>query len=225
MTTASPRKLSDMLAARVIPQRFLAAQLRRPAGRFGRWFMTSALDHGNADLVKATVDALALGGDDTFLDVGFGGGLALRLAAERTRAPLFGADFSPDVVIAGQRRLRSLIASGRLNLLCADLAALPLRDQLIHAICTTNTIYFWPDPPRAVEGLRRVMAPGARIAIGYSGADKMSKFDGITRHGFRLYDPTDVEPLLRSAGLQEIQTRALHDAHSEGDFVTLGTVR
>ena len=116
--------------------------------------MTRALDHGNAALVQATVDALALRADDTFLDVGFGGGLGLRLAAERTHAPLFGADFSPDVVVAGQRRLRVLIASGRLNLLCADVAALPLRDRLVNAICTTNTIYFWPDPVLAVHELR-----------------------------------------------------------------------
>src|SRR6188768_461283 len=136
MATASPRKLSDSLASKALPHRFLAAQLRRPTGRFGRWVTTRALDHGNAALVRATVDALALGPDDTFLDVGFGGGLALRLAAQRTRAALFGADFSPDVVVAGQRRLRALIASGRLNLLCADVAALPLRDRLVNAICT-----------------------------------------------------------------------------------------
>jgi arsenite methyltransferase len=224
MATASPRKLSDMLASKALPHRFLASQLRRPTGRFGRWVMTRALDHGNAALVLATVDALELRRDDTFLDVGFGGGLGLRLAAERTQAPLFGADFSPDVVVAGQRRLRALVASGRLNLLCADVAALPLRDQFVNAICTTNTIYFWPDPERALDALRRVSAPGGRIAFGYSGATKMSNFDGITRHGFRLYEPAQVESLLRDAGLHNIQTRALSGSHSEGDYVTLGVV-
>jgi ubiquinone/menaquinone biosynthesis C-methylase UbiE len=224
MASATQRKLSDILSSRTLPHRFLAAQLRRPTGRFGRWVVTRALDLGNAALVQATVDALALRADDTFLDLGFGGGLGLRLAAQRTRAPLFGVDFSPDVVVAGQRRLRALIASGRLNLLCADVAALPLCDQLVNAVCTTNTIYFWPDPERALDGLRRVSAPGGRIALGYSGAAKMSRFDGITRHGFRLYESAQVEPLLQAAGLRDIQTRALSGGRSEGDYVTVGVV-
>jgi SAM-dependent methyltransferase len=223
MPTASLRKLRD-LADNALPHGFIAAQLRRPTGRFGRWVMTRALDSGNAQLVTATVDSLSLRADDTFLDVGFGGGLGLRLAALRTHGALYGADFSPDVVVAAQRRLSRLIAAGRLNVFVADIAALPLRDHLVTAICTTNTLYFWPNPERAVASLRRVTAVGGRIAIGYSGAEKMAKFGGITRLGFRLYEPRDVEALLAAAGLREIDTRALSGGRGEGDFVTLARV-
>jgi arsenite methyltransferase len=70
------------------PHRFIAAQLRQPTGPFGRWVMTRMLNRGNAELITASVDALALQREDVFMDLGFGGGLGLQLAMARTAAPL-----------------------------------------------------------------------------------------------------------------------------------------
>ena len=64
MTDDPKRTLSNRIAARAFPHRFLAAQLRRPTGRFGRWILTRALNDGNAELIAATLEAL--------LAVGFG---------------------------------------------------------------------------------------------------------------------------------------------------------
>lgn len=216
------RKVVDLLAARLVPHRFLAAQLRRPSGRFGRWVMTRGLNHGNAELIVATLDALELRSDDRFLDLGFGGGLAIELAAERTHGPLLGVDFSPDIVVEGAQRLQHLIHEGRLNLICADVVDLPLRDRLVSAACTTNTIYFWPSPERALESLRRILASSGRLAVGYSGAAKMKAFDSITRHGFTTYEPEQVERLLIAAGFGRVRTVALTGRVSQGDFVSVG---
>jgi len=214
------RKAIQQLAARYVPHAFLAAQLRHPNGWVGRWVMTRAFDIGNAELIRATLDALALRRDDTFLDLGFGGGLALRLAAQRSAGQLWGIDSSTDVVRAGARRLQRLIGSGRLNLLTADVADLPIRDGLIAAISTINTIYFWPDPELALRSLRRTLRPGGRLALGYSGAEKLRQFGRITRHGFHLYEPQRVEALLQAAGYDHIETLPLSGGFTRGDFVT-----
>jgi len=118
------------------------------------------------------------------------------------------------------RRLAPLIIAGRLNLLTADVADLPLRDALVNAICTTNTVYFWPDPPGALASLRRVLAAGGRLALGYSGAGKMREFDRITQHGFTLYEPERVELLLRDAGFRDIRTTAHSGKITQGDYTT-----
>lgn len=219
--TEHKRTLSNMLASRLVPHRFLAAQLRKPSGRFGRWVMTRGLNDGNAELIGSTLEALALRGSDSFLDVGFGGGLSLWRAADLTQGALWGIDFSPDMVAAGHRSMGTLIARGRLNLLTADVAALPLRDGAIDAVCTTNTIYFWPDLHAALVELRRVVAPKGRIAFGYTGRAKMQRFNDITQHGFRMFEPAELESALTTAGWTDIRTLPLQGKVTRGDYVTV----
>jgi arsenite methyltransferase len=214
---------AERLLAPLVPHRFIAAQLQKPSGPFGRLVMTRVLNRGNAELIHATVDALALERGDDFLDLGFGGGLGLQLAAARTDGALWGVDFSPDVVLAATAVLRKPIAAGRLNVICADVADLPLRDGLVQAICSTNTIYFWPDPLAALRSLRRVLSQGGRLALGFSGASKMREYGQITTHGFTFYEPERVESLLREAGFARVQTLAQNGRFSRGDYVCLAS--
>ena len=223
MRSASANRVTALLRSSLLPHRYIAAQLRQPSGSFGRHVMTRALNRGNAELIQATVDALALRTRDAFMDLGFGGGLGLRLAAARTEGRLWGVDFSADVVLAATSTLRELIAAGRLNVLCADVADLPLRDGLVHAICSTNTIYFWPDPIAALASLRRVLGPAGRLALGFSGASKMRDFEEVTAHGFTVYEPERVEALMREVGFASVQTFPQHGKHSSGDYVCLGS--
>lgn len=220
MRAANTHRAFELLLP-LMPHRVLAAQLRQPTGAFGRWVVTRALNRGNAELIHATVDALALQRGDSFLDLGFGGGLGLMLALSRTDAPVWGVDFSADVVLAGTRVFRKQIAAGRLNLICADVAELPLRDGLVQAICSTNTIYFWPDPLRGLRSLRRVLSPQGRLALGFSGAAKMRDYGQLTTHGFTLYEPDRVEALLREAGFSTVEVQAQHGRTSRGDYVCL----
>ena len=215
------RTLSNLLAMRLLPHRFLATQLRKPSGRFGRWVMTRALNDGNAEMIDATLEALTLRPTERFLDVGFGGGRAITRAATQTEGALWGVDFAPDMIAAGTRTLAPLITAGRLNLIHADVTDLPLRDGIVDAICTTNTIYFWPDLPKALAELLRLLAPYGRLAVGFTGAEKMRRFESITSHGFRKFEPPGLESALKAAGFRRITTRALSSKVTRGDYVTL----
>lgn len=201
----------------------IAAQLRRPAGAFGRLVMTRMLNRGNTEIIEGTLEALGLETTDAYLDVGFGGGRSLTLAAEAIgEGHIYGVDFSADVVTAAQRRHRALIGKGRLTLLTANVVDIPLRDALVTKISTINTIYFWPKPREALRSLRRLLAPGGHLAIGFTGADKMRAFDPITRHGFRIYDQDEVSAALDEAGFVSIDVIPQHGRRSEGDFVVRG---
>jgi SAM-dependent methyltransferase len=223
MKTAAAGRIRDFLGSSIVPHRFVAAQLRQPTGLFGRWVVTRLLNRGNAELINGAVDALSLARDHSFMDLGFGGGLGLKLAAARTNGPLWGVDFSADVVLEGVNTFETLIREGRMSLICADVADLPLRDGLFQAICSTNTIYFWPDPARALRSLRRVLSANGRLALGFSGATKMKDFGQVTQHGFTLYEPDQVESLLREAGFAQVQTFAQTGQTSQGDFVSLAS--
>jgi SAM-dependent methyltransferase len=223
MQSASSSRVTELLRSSLIPHRFIAAQLRQPTGPFGRLVMTRMLNRGNAELITAAVAALELQRSDAFMDVGFGGGLGLQLAAARTEGPLWGVDFSADVVLAATTSFRKPIAKGRLNVICADVADLPLRDGLVQAICSTNTIYFWPDPLAGLCSLRRVLSPGGRLALGFSGASKMREYGKVTTHGFTFYEPERVEALLSDAGFSHVSTLAQSGRFSRGDYVCLAS--
>ncbi|NVB40787.1 class I SAM-dependent methyltransferase [Pseudenhygromyxa sp. WMMC2535] len=200
--------------------RFVSRQLHRPSGRFGRVVMTRMLNQGNSPLIIASLARLELGRDTSYLDAGFGGGRALREAARIvTEAQLYGLDFSPEVVVHGQRELGDLIHAGRLTLVQADIADAPLRAALCERVSTINTIYFWPAPERAAAELMRLLAPGGRLVIGYTGDEKMARFSLLTET-FTHYSPARVEALLEGAGFCGVRTDAL-GGRLAGDFVTV----
>ena len=204
-------------------QQFIGRQLGRPSGAFGRLVMTRLLNHGNRELIESTLDVLALQKDECYLDVGFGGGGSLIKAARLVgEGKLYGVDFSPDVVVTGQQRMRSLITAGRLDLITADVADLPLRDAIADKVSTINTIYFWPDPQAAMRSLYRVIVPGGTLAVAFTGDEKMSDYGKVTEKGFTYYNANRVSALMNEAGFVEVHSKTLSGRQTQGDFIVSG---
>lgn len=185
--------------------------------------MTRLLDRGNEPLIEATLTAAALQPNDRYLDAGFGGGLSLRLALRSiSNAPLYGIDFSPDVLREGHRRFKKPVARGEVALLQADVAMLPFRDGMFDVVSTINTVYFWPDPEAAFRELARVIAPGGRLVVGFTGAEKMAGHPELST-GFRHVRAEAVEAWMAAAGFSATVTEALDGRVTKGDFVTTAT--
>lgn len=196
----------------------MARQLARPSGWFGREVMTRLLNRGNRRLITATLAELELGPAARLLDVGFGGGLALELAYRRGVRRLAGVD--PSEVAVARMRARALrLAGAAVELQAGAAEALPCADGAFDAVVSTNTVYFWPAPALALAELRRVLRPGGRLALGFSGAAKMRGFDAITRHGFHLHGNAELVAQAAAAGLERIRLVELHGGATEGDFV------
>jgi len=204
--------------------RFLAAQFRQPSGLFGRLIMPGVLNRRNAALLGASIEAVALRPGERLLDLGFGGGQTFRLAAPQVGAEggLWGVDFSPDVVAAGQRAHRGLIAAGRLQLVVGDVAQLPLREGWVDAVVSNNTVYFWPDPVSGLRELARVLRPGGRLALGFSDAEALRRLGSVTTHGFTLYTTEALLELFEAAGLPRPTLRPVRRGDGgEGTYVAL----
>jgi ubiquinone/menaquinone biosynthesis C-methylase UbiE len=185
--------------------------------------MTRLLNQRNAPITKQTLASLDLQPTDRFLDVGLGGGGALKAAAEQVHeGHAYGVDISDDMVATAQRRLQRLVRTGRVSILRGDVVGLPFRDGLMDKVSTINTIYFWPDPASAMESLKRVIAPDGVLAIGFTGADKMSRYGKVTEHGFRWYRPEEVAALVEASGFRDVRTMTLDGKITRGDFVVLG---
>ena len=77
---------------------------------------------------------------------------------------------------------------------------------------------------RALAELGRVLAPGGKLALGYTGAEKMAKYPDLSQ-GFTLIEPGEVEGALRSLGFVEVRTHALDGPVTTGDFVTTASMQ
>ena len=196
----------------------IARQLSHPRGWFGRTIMTRVLNRGNRALIEATLDGLALRADTRLLDVGFGGGLLLELAHRRGVRRLAGVDPS-EAAVAWLRGEAGRFAGAELRVERGLAEALPFDDASFDVVASTNTVYFWPDPARAFAELRRVLAPGGLLTVGFSGTAKLRGFDAITRHGFHFHENAALAAAAAGAGFAEVRLVELHGQVTEGDFV------
>jgi SAM-dependent methyltransferase len=144
---------------------FLDRQHRDPAGLVGQ-LVGERMVRQHAPETAWTLDLLGIQPADQLLELGFGAGRALALAAERAPGGLvLGLDRSPTMVRAAARRNRAASRAGHIALLRGNLGALPFAGRRFDKIWSIHTFYFWPDPPRLVAELLRLLAPGGTLAI------------------------------------------------------------
>jgi ubiquinone/menaquinone biosynthesis C-methylase UbiE len=185
-------------------QQFMAGQLRRPSGLFGRLVTSRLLNRVNVPLNELTLSSLELEGSDRVLEVGFGGGdLMARMLRVVQSGHVAGVDFSADMVALCARRFARPVRGGLLELHHASVEALPFTSGSFAKACTVNTVYFWPDPAAAFREVRRVLDDRGMIVVGFSSRSVMQDHS-VTRHGFTLYNPDEIVRLLEDAGFVEV---------------------
>jgi SAM-dependent methyltransferase len=182
---------------------YIARQLAHPSGWFGRAVVTRALNRRNHRLIEATLGALELSERTRLLDVGFGGGLSLKLARARGVTALFGVDPSIAAVERVKSTSRTWARGCQVTLLEGTVEHLPFENAAFDAIISTNTVYFWPDLAVAFRELYRVLIPGGRLALGFASSDNLHNLHAITQHGFLFYHSDELLARAREVGFAE----------------------
>jgi arsenite methyltransferase len=183
---------------------FMAAQLRRPSGFFGRHFLLRLLNRSNTPANEMVLEVLNLNPEDSVLEVGFGGGdLISKMARTVTKGHIAGIDFSPDAVEACSRRFSTLIAAGKISLQCAEVEKLPFAADTFTRACAVNVIYFWADPMVPLKQIHRVLKEKGKLVLCFTPRRFMEN-RSVMRYGFTLYEPEDVSALLIDAGYREV---------------------
>lgn len=184
--------------------RWVARQFRTPHGPVGRlwgWVM----DRANAREIASSIEALSVEAHHHVLEIGFGGGMGLRLLLERARdATVTGTDISHVMLVRAERRFADAISNGRLRIVAAAVERLPFDDLSFARVVTVNTVYFWSDPERGLAEIFRVLQPGGRVVVGMRPPDFMRRLP-FTRHGFRLYQPSELQGMLDQTGFTGTQ--------------------
>lgn len=196
----------------------IARQLGHPGGLAGR-LVSKALNRGNLRLVARAVQALPSGPDAVVADVGFGGGIGLRLLLDRPgAATVHGVEVSTAMIRQAQAAFAAEISTGRLRLHHASVTALPLAASSLDGLIIVNTVYFVDDLDQAFREIARVLASPGRAVIGIGDPDAMRKLS-VTAHGFRLRPVADIKAALGRAGLTLIEHARFADGRIPGHLL------
>jgi SAM-dependent methyltransferase len=159
------------------------------------------------------------------LDVACGSGAWARCAAARVgpHGQVVGLDISPEMLAVARRRNGAGPADATIAWRHGSADAIPLADAAFDVACCQLGLMFFPDRVAALREMRRVLAPGGRLALMVWG--RMEQCPGQTAMaaawarrlgveaaaGFHrmhvLSDPARVHALVAAAGYQEIEVQ------------------
>src|SRR5689334_22528428 len=148
-----------------MPPAFVARHLSHPSGLLGR-LIGHLMNRHNAKLNAFAIQHLELTSQDRVLEIGFGGGVALR-ALVGVAAFVGGVDRSREMVDRAKARFRAATETGRADLREGTVDAIPFETGAFGKVFTVNTIYFWRSLDAGFAEIHRVLARGGRVVVGF----------------------------------------------------------
>jgi arsenite methyltransferase len=180
---------------------YVAAQLGHPSGIVGR-LLSKGLNRGNRGVTEAAIAALGLAPAAVVADVGFGGGIGLRLLLDSASNPtVHGVEVSHTMLSQAQSMFAEDCSAGRLHLHHGQLTDLPLESASLDGLITVNTIYFVDDLDLAFREIARTLRSAGRAVIGIGDPEAMSKMS-FTAQGFHLREVSELKAALARANLE-----------------------
>ncbi|MFK5983888.1 MAG: class I SAM-dependent methyltransferase [Pseudomonadota bacterium] len=189
-----------MLLAKLLPQRVLSQQARKPSGFIGRFLMSNIFKKGNNDLNCFVEEVLKLQPSSHVLEIGFGPGkLISMMALTTTEGHVEGIDFSETMLDEAVRLNRQYISSNRVRIQKGDCRKLTYKDNTFDKVCSVNTLYFWNPPEIYLSEIFRVLKPGGNLVLGIRDSEQMDKLP-LDKNIFSTYSLKEAVDLVSKAG-------------------------
>lgn len=184
---------------------------KKPEGEAGA-AMLARMNKTHAPVTEWAMEFMSPQGAEQILDIGCGGGATIgRLAAIAPEAKITGLDHSPVSVQESKEFNKSLIDTGKAEVIEASVEELPFEDDTFDLITTVESFYFWPQPEENLKEVLRVLKPGGHFFLI---ADIYGKagLDQAVLKNIELYDlfnpsKDDFLILFRDAGFTAVRVR------------------
>jgi arsenite methyltransferase len=137
-----------------------------------RWLLGDELHPGGATTTRRALELIGLGPEDRLLDVASGTGASALLASREIGCEVVGVDYSEDAVVGANHAADAEDPARSVSFLRGDAEALPLPDASFDAVLCECSLSSFPDKPRALYEVGRVLKPGGRLALSDVVADR-----------------------------------------------------
>lgn len=201
-----------MFLVKLLPQKILSLQARRPSGFIGRFLMTSIFKKGNQDINHFVEQTLELESHHHVLEIGFGPGKLLNsMASITSQGHIEGIDFSDAMFDEAKKNNRDSIKAGRVHLQKGNCQNMPFSDGTFDRVCAVNTLYFWKPPEPYLAEIHRVLKSGGRLVLGIRVKAQLNELP-LDRTIFSAYTLEEVETLLLNAGFSGVHSLEKQDS-------------
>lgn len=181
----------------------LDGQYGHPKGLVG-WILGEQMVRQHIPETDWTLELLKLQPEDQVLELGFGAGRAIELAAAQvTKGHITGLDHSQAMLRSASRRNTRAIKAGRVTLLQGDITQLPCAAHAFDKILSIQTFYFWPDPLLTLAGILRALKTGGTVIITLStGVNGTTEATGLEY--FQTLLEEQIAPGMRQIGFTQV---------------------
>jgi SAM-dependent methyltransferase len=189
----------------------LINQCRKPSGIPGRLIL-ALMNSRHGRVTDWGLAHIAVGVEDTILDVGCGGGWTVnKLAAMAPAGKVYGIDHSRASAIAARKANTKLIQEGRVEIEQASVSELPFPEGFFDLVSAVETHFWWPDLRHDMREVQRVVRPGGTLIV-IAEIYKQSKVasgnvteKALERSGMKVLTAEQHRELFAEAGFGEIR--------------------
>lgn len=168
-----------------------------------------------APLYRSMATVAALPDDATVLDVPCGGGVALHALRHGQRVRWIAVDVEPKMLARCERRERGL-RDGAIELVEADMRALPLPDACADLCLAYSGLHMVGEPDAAVAEIVRCLKPGGELRGATFVAEGSRRQKLLLGHGVRtgqngpLIAAGELRGMLEDAGIADVEISPEH---------------
>jgi arsenite methyltransferase len=130
-----------------------------------QWLLGGELHPGGEATTRRGLELIGAGPDDRLLDVASGTGTSALLAARELGCAVVGVEYGDASVSAANGAAHAEGLGDRVSFRRGDAEALPFADGDFDAVLCECSLCTFPDKPRAVAEMRRVLRPGGGLAL------------------------------------------------------------
>jgi ubiquinone/menaquinone biosynthesis C-methylase UbiE len=151
-------------------------QWKKPSGLMGK-ILSRILNLSHERGIQWGLSQIEIKQNDIILDIGCGGGSAVRIMAEKvTIGKVYGIDYSEECVQVSKAENSKFIKEGRAIINNGKVSELLFPDNYFDTITAINSHYYWPELPKDLSEVLRTLKPGGKIVI-IGESYKGSKFE------------------------------------------------
>ena len=171
------------------------------------WYLQKHVNHPTN---RMAVTAAALTGAETVLDIGCGGGAAVRAAASAVpTGKVLGIDPSPAMIRYAEREAAHHPAVDRMTFSLGRAEDLPVAAGSVDVAMAINSLHHWGAIEQGLGQVVRVLKPNGRFVV----------VEDVFAHSDTGLDRTSLCRLLASAGLEI--SRMSEQAHDDGTALVI----